>query len=802
MLERISGLIARRWRALLVWLFITGAFLFWFLPNIQALFPYVILIFTVLFQLAFAILFMVVQFGALFYFLSRGRTYWILPGETGISFKDYRGQKDILEVSQRIVTLLRGVKEFKRMGGEVSKGLMLVGPPGTGKSYLAQAIATEAGVPFGYASGTSFQQMFMGMGNLTVWRLYAKARKLARQHGACILMIDEIDAVGMRRGGGGGGMGMMGGMFGGGGMGLLNEILMQMDPPRVDGGWKERLLRRLGLRRGATVLPTVFTMAATNMPEVLDPALLRPGRFDRKITIDPPDLDGRKDIIEYYLEKVRHEEIPVDRMASDTVGYTPVSIKYVINEAVVVAHFKGRDAITYEDISEAREIHEWGLRQPIHSMKLLDKRRIAYHEAGHAFAQATLLPRERLAKVTIVRHGRALGLSASKPQDEYYTYTKEELLGQIKSALASRAAEELFLHTAMTGAGQDLQQATQMAIAYYSVLGMGDSLYSIMGEGPSFAGPSAQRDRIEQLLDEQYAQVKMLLWTNADVIHEMARRLVSESELTGDDVEEIIKEKQAERTKLLTDGVSANGASAAGDSAEERERLELAEQKRRAAYHEAGHAIARAKLQPMRATHKVSIVPTADGSAGGFGDTPSIADSHAGALTRNEIFTEISVALGGRAAEVLFLDEALSGSSSDLAYATRLAGSTITQFGMNGSLYVYESARSVRDPVVKQEVEKVLNERFEKVQGLLAEHKVEIEQIVNLLRQRETINAEDVEAILEGRDPPLNDARGHNIEEADRREVMPVAVGAGAESGSSGGDANGTGAAGSAIPGT
>ena len=803
MFEKISGFIARRWRGLLVWLVITGAFLFWFLPNIQALFPYLVLIFSIVFQLAFAILFMVVQFGALFWFLSRGRTYWILPGETGISFKDYRGQKDILEVSQRIVTLLRGVKEFKRMGGEVSKGLLLVGPPGTGKSYLAQAIATEAGVPFGYASGTSFQQMFFGMSNLTIWRLYGKARKLARKHGACILMIDEIDAVGMRRGGGGGGMGMMGGFFGGGGMGLLNEILMQMDPPRIDGGWKERLLRRLGLRRGATVLPTVFTMAATNLPEVLDPALLRPGRFDRKITVDPPDMEGRKDIIEYYLDKVRHEEIPIDRVASDTVGYTPVSIKYVINEAVVVAHFKGRDAITYEDISEAREIHEWGLRQPIHSMKLLDKRRIAYHEAGHAFAQATLLPRERLSKVTIVRHGRALGLSAAKPQDEYYTYTKEELLGQIKSALASRAAEELFLHTAMTGAGQDLQQATQMAIAYYSVLGMGDSLYSIMGEGPSLAGPSAQRDRIERLLDEQYAQVKMLLWTNADVIHEMARRLVSESELTGDDVEEIIKEKQAERTRLLADGVSANGASANGTSSEDRESAALAEQKRRAAYHEAGHAVARAKLQPMGPPQKVSIVPTADGSAGGFGDTPAITDSHAGALTRDEIFTELSVALGGRAAEIIFLDEALSGSSSDLAYATRLAGSMITQFGMNGSLYVYESARSVRDPLVKQEVEKVLSERFELVTGLLADHKAEIEQVVTLLLQRETINAEDVEAILDGRDPPLNDARGHDIEEADRREVVPVGAGTGAgtDSGSSGGESNGTGAAGSTLPG-
>ncbi|MAG35747.1 MAG: hypothetical protein CL878_05820, partial [Dehalococcoidia bacterium] len=204
-----------------------------------------------------------------------------------------------------------------------------------------------------------------------------------------------------------------------------------------------------------------------------------------------------------------------------------------------------------------------------------------------------------------------------------------------------------------------------------------------------------------------------------------------------------------------------------------------------------------ARFQPSRAARKVSIVPTADGSAGGFGDTPSITEGHSGALTREEIFTEISVALGGRAAEVVFLNEALSGSSSDLAYATRLAGSMITQFGMNGSLYVYESARSVRDPSVKQEVEKVLNEQFEQVKGLLTEHSAAIEQIVDLLQQRETINAEDVQAILEGRDPPLNDARGHNIEESDRREVVPASVGVGSDSGSQGGDANGTGAGGS-----
>src|SRR6266542_656712 len=410
--EKIAGFIGRHWRALLVWLVMIGAFFIWFLPNLETVLPVLGFVAYLLFQLLFAILFMVVQFGALFYFLSRGRTYWVMPGETGVGFKDYRGQKDVLETATRWVTLLRGVKEFKRMGGEVSKGLLLVGPPGTGKSYLAQCIATEAGVPFGYTSASAFRAMFMGMDVMTVWRLYSKARSLARKHGACILFVDEIDSIGGARTGGMGGMGMMGGMFGGGN-GALNQLLMEMDPPRLNDTWRNRMLRKFGLLRKPVVRPNVVTMAATNIVEVLDQALLRAGRFDRQLTIDAPDQDGRKDIIEYYLAKVRHEDMPIDRMAADTIGYTPVTIKYIINEATVVAHFNGRDAITYQDFSEARESHEWGIRQPIRGMKLEDKRRIAYHEAGHAFAAATLRREKyRISKATSTPYAVANGMSA------------------------------------------------------------------------------------------------------------------------------------------------------------------------------------------------------------------------------------------------------------------------------------------------------------------------------------------------------------------------------------------------------
>src|SRR5205823_3744150 len=262
------------------------------------------------------------------WFIGRPRIYWILPGETGVGFKDYVGNPEVLEVARRVVTLLRGVKEFSAMGGDITRGVLLIGPPGTGKSYLAQCISTEAGIPFGYLSAPSIQGMFMGMDVMRVWGLSNKANKLARKYGACILFLDEIDAIGRSRGGAMGGMGMgaMGGMFGGGGSGGLNELLNQMDPlPKYT--WKARMLRKLGFKVAKSQRQAVLTMAATNIAEVLDQALLRPGRFDRKIVVDYPDFDGRKEIIEYYLAKVSHEELDLDQFGNDTIGYSPVAIK-------------------------------------------------------------------------------------------------------------------------------------------------------------------------------------------------------------------------------------------------------------------------------------------------------------------------------------------------------------------------------------------------------------------------------------------------------------------------------------------
>lgn len=529
-----------RWRKIILWfavIFMIGFFVYRGGPTAWSI---TFGILSLGFQLLFAMTFMIIQFVALFWFLARGRTYWILPGETGSTWDDYRGNPEIVENAKRIVTLLKGVKEFKEMGGEAIRGLLLCGPPGTGKSYLAQVIANEAQVPFAYASAPSFQNMFFGVGNLKVMGIYRKARKLARLYGACIIFIDEIDAIGMSRQAGGGGGGMLGGMMGMGGAGLLNELLLQMDPPNIDSSKIAKLLRSLGLRRKKAERPPVLTIGATNLPDVLDQALLRPGRFDRKLWVDSPDYDGRIDVFTYYIKKVKTDSsLTPEKAALDTIGYSPAQIKHIVNESVVIAHQRGAQLASYEDFRAAMETYEWGLKQPLRSMSEDEKRNVAYHEAGHAVAQFLLKPHERVWKVTIIRRGGALGLAATKPTHERYNRSDSEILAEIQVCLAARAVEEEFLGKKLNGVTSDLRQATQLAGAYLGIVGMGDELFSWLAVGSRTDGYKVLRSKINELLNDEMKKVKQLVLRNSDFVHTIAKELLKRGDLTGEEIEQI-----------------------------------------------------------------------------------------------------------------------------------------------------------------------------------------------------------------------------------------------------------------------
>ena len=377
-------------------------------------------------QLAFAVAFMIVQFVALFWFLSRSRTYEIYPGREGITFADYRGQPELVEQARQFVTLLRGVKQFEDMGGEPLTGLLLEGPPGTGKTWLAQAISGEAGVPFFFVDASSMQAMFVGVGPMKVMRMYAKARKAAKEYGASIVFIDELDAIGQSRGGVSGmqqrGLGA-GGFFGGNSsFGLLSTLLIKMSGFSLECGLlarlKARLYRLLG-RKPPSPVKRVLTTGATNRIDVLDPALLRPGRFDKKLTVGSPTQEGRKDILGYYLDRMAHDDtIDVERLAIDTPGATPADLKYILNDALRHALFEGRAKMSYRDFLTVLPEHSIGLRHPIPNLSETDKWMTAIHEAGHAVAAYIFKPEDRISRVTVVRYGDALGHVSHTPSRE------------------------------------------------------------------------------------------------------------------------------------------------------------------------------------------------------------------------------------------------------------------------------------------------------------------------------------------------------------------------------------------------
>ena len=432
-------------------------------------------------------------------------------------------------------------------------GMLLAGPPGTGKTFLAGVMAAEANLPFIYVDASSLSSMWMGVDALIVISLFRKARGLARKYatpgqaGCCILFLDELDSVGMSRGGtmGGQQQGMMGpmGMMGGRGL-ALNTMLNQMDSlgKHVEDRMKHKIARWLGLIRGPVPpKPIVFVIGATNRPEVLDAALVRAGRLDRKLMVYVPDGDGRKDIVSHYLRLKAHDpEMPVDLMVSDSIGWTPIDIKTIINEALIVAHDAGREFLTYKDWLQARDARMLGIKQPILTMSGEDRRAIAYHEAGHAVAARYLQQENRIQKASIVRMGDALGVVQRSSREERYTRHAREIETDIMVSLASRAVEEVYLGTKMAGASSDLQTATYLAVTYVGQLGMGSTLLA-MPQQATMGPPGPVLRLADKLLDDLFEETKRLVREKEYAVHAIAGALAQRGELIGPELEEIFE---------------------------------------------------------------------------------------------------------------------------------------------------------------------------------------------------------------------------------------------------------------------
>jgi len=507
-----------------------------------------------LFQLALRGAIVIFQFVFLFGFLARSRMYTIMPGAEGVSFDDYRGQPELLEQAKQIVTLLRGVRAFEGAGGEPLNGLLLEGPPGTGKTWLAQAISTEAGVPFYYVDTSSLQGTFIGTGQLKINRLYGRARKAAKEYGAAVIFMDEIDSIGSRGGvsrvstglGGGDDEGGMGGM--GGGMGLLNTLLIQMSGFSLEHGWRARLrtwfYKNILRRKAPKIEKRLLTIGATNRAMALDPALLRPGRFDKKLRVDAPDMEGRRDILEYYLSKMAHDDtMDPAVLATETPGYTPSDIKYLLNESLRYALFAGRRYISYRDFLFAQPEHERGLRAPLKHMAPEAKRRLAYYQAGRAVAVRLFLPEHRIARITIVRQGNTLGHIAHYPAQDTYQgmITKDQLLDRLCVSVAGKASEIEFCGATKQSVlvlMSDAGRAPDMDTIYSRLHAMvGAGMFSSMGGAADFMGltPGQNHD-----LEEAYQMIlnksRLALRENDHIVHALVDLLLEKEELLGHDV--------------------------------------------------------------------------------------------------------------------------------------------------------------------------------------------------------------------------------------------------------------------------
>ncbi len=453
---------------------------------------------------------------------SKAKVY--VEKETGVTFDDVAGVDEAKMELQEVVAFLKDKDKYERLGAHVPKGILLVGPPGTGKTLLARAVAGEAGVPFFSISGSEFVEMFVGVGAARVRDLFDQARKAA----PCIIFIDELDALGRARS-------AMGGLGGADEKEqTLNQLLHELDGFDPRGG--------------------IVLLAATNRPEILDPALLRAGRFDRQVVVDRPDQRGRSAILKVHLKNIElADDIDPDRIAGITAGFTGADLANLVNEAAIVATRRGGDDVTMEDVTQAVERIVAGSEQKSRVLKPDERRRVAYHEMGHALAAATLPGMDPVHKVSIIpRSIGALGYTLQRPTEDRFLITADELKHRMTVLLAGRAAEDLTFGDISTGAADDLAKATDVARQFVTRFGMAEDVGQAVleGERSSYLGENVlnlrQKDYSEAtarevdlavrgLMDEAYGKAKSILTQRASELEDGAQLLLEKETVTPDD---------------------------------------------------------------------------------------------------------------------------------------------------------------------------------------------------------------------------------------------------------------------------
>jgi len=480
----------------------------------------------------------------------KSRARMVDESNNNITFADVAGCDEAKEEVQELVEFLRDPSKFQKLGGRIPRGVLMVGSPGTGKTLLAKAIAGEAKVPFFSISGSDFVEMFVGVGAARVRDMFENAKK----HAPCIIFIDEIDAVGRQRGAG----------LGGGNderEQTLNQMLVEMD----------------GFETGQGII----VIAATNRPDVLDPALLRPGRFDRQVVVPLPDIRGREQILNVHMRKVPiGADVKADVLARGTPGMSGADLANLVNEAALFAARRTARVVEMEDFEKAKDKILMGAERKSMVMSEEERRNTAYHESGHAIV-AKLLPKsDPVHKVTIIPRGRALGVTMQLPEQDRYAYDRDYLLTRIAVLFGGRIAEEVFMNQMTTGASNDFERATQMARDMVTRYGMSDVLGPMVyaeNEGEIFLGRSITKTtnmseetmrkvdlEIRRIIDEQYAIARKLIEDNRDKVEAMARALLELETIDAEQIDDIVNGRPPRPPKTTGSVPPAGGKPAAG----------------------------------------------------------------------------------------------------------------------------------------------------------------------------------------------------------------------------------------------